>query len=302
VSGSSAPPATTLEVVAGALADARGRVLIAERPPGKSFAGRLEFPGGKRHPGESPRTALARELAEELGIEVGSAEPLLAVTHRYPGARAAVRIDCWRVASWHGTPAPLDGQRLRWCPREELVDADILEADRPIVTALVLPRTFVRVPADESLADRVPSVPRAERVAWLVAALPADLGVVRRLEEHGDLVFVVDPRAVPVGGAGSVYSSPHQFERASHRRAFAGRIVHAADEAANAAADGADFLLVAARGLDAAELAGVAAAGLPWYLDSEASDAGAAVAATGRLCWQSAPGMHRAAKRIAPSA
>ncbi len=277
------PP--TLEVVAGALVDAHGRVLIAERPRGKSFAGRWEFPGGKLNPGEGARAALARELAEELGISVEHAEPLLAVTHRYPGARASVRIDCWRVDAWHGTPAPLDGQGLRWCPREELVDADILEADRPIVTALALPGSFVRVPADESLAERVPAAPRHERIAWLVEALPADVGVVRRLEEHGDLVFVIDPRARPVGGAGSVYSSPHHFERAPHRRVFAGRIVHAAHEAAAAAADGADFLLVPGRGLDGAALAGIAAAGLPWYLDTEVAGGGAPPA-TGRLWWR----------------
>jgi len=276
---------TTLEVVAGALIDAHGRVLIAARPPGKSFAGRWEFPGGKLQAGEAAHAALARELREELGIAVRTAEPLLAVTHRYPGARADVRIDCWRVTAWDGTPEPLDGQGLRWCPRAELVDADILEADRAIVTALVLPPLFVRVPAEEMLADRVPSAPRHERVAWLVSALPADLGVVRRLEEHGDLVFVVDPRARPVGGAGSVYGSPHRFERAAHRRVLAGRIVHGADEARAAADSGADFLLVPGRGLDAAELPGIAAAGLPWYLDVEASGAGAG-RATGRLEWQ----------------
>jgi mutator protein MutT len=287
--GAPAEPAQrTLEVVAGALVDAHGRVLIASRPPGRSFAGRWEFPGGKRAAGESAREALARELAEELGIGVSAAEPLLAVSHRYPGARAAVRIDCWRVTAWSGTPAPLDGQTLRWCPRAELVDADILEADRAIVTALVLPSTFVRVPADEALADRVPSAPSRERIAWLVSALPADLGSVRRLEEHGDLVFVIDPRTPPVGGVGGVYSAPHRFDAARHRRVLAGRIVHGAAEALAAAAEGADFVLVPGSGGEAAVLAGIAAAGLPWYLDVAAPGAGPAAGATGRLWWQAA--------------
>ena len=274
----------TLEVVAGALVDSHGRVLIAERPPGKSMAGRWEFPGGKRRRGEAPRTALERELAEELGIAVASAEPLLAVSHHYPGAATPVRIDCWRVGSWHGTPAPLDGQRLRWCTREQLRDADIIEADAPIVTALVLPATFVQVPAGESLAERVPVAPRAGRVAWLVTALPADPGVVRRLEERGDLVFVVDPHVPPVAGAGSVYSARRSFRRAPHRRAFAGRIVTSAAAAVAAVAAGADFLLVTHRGLGPAELAAIAAAGVPWYLDTEA--ACDAVRATGRLLRQ----------------
>jgi mutator protein MutT len=277
-----------LYVVAGALVDSRGRVLIADRPPGKSFAGRWEFPGGKRQPGETPRAALERELLEELGVAIERAEPLLAVTHRYPGARAAVHIDCWRVELWRGTPRPLDGQRLKWCAREDLAAEDVLEADRPIVTALALPRVFVHVAADETLAERVPSVPGRERAAWLVHALPADLGVVRRLEEHGDLVFVIDPRAVPVGGAGSVYTTPHRVERGAQRRVFAGRIVHAAAEAAAAAADGADFLLVPGAGCDVAQYPGIAAAGLPWYLDIEAPATGPGVAATGRLWWSAA--------------
>jgi mutator protein MutT len=287
VSASADGRQTTVEVVAGALIDPHGRVLIAERPPGKSFAGRWEFPGGKRAAGETARAALARELAEELGIELLEAAPLLAVSHRYPGARSTVRIDCWRVAAWRGTPASLDGQRLRWCRREELIDADILEADRPIVTALLLPPVFVRVPPEELLADHVPSAPRRERVAWLVSALPSDPGIVRRLEDHGDLVFVIDPRAPPVGGVGSVHSSPHRVERAPNRHALAGRVVHDAEQARAAAADGADFLLVPASGLDAGQLAGIATAGLPWYLDAAAPDRDAPPA-TGRLWW-SAP-------------
>ena len=284
MAGSDAAAAPALEVVAGALVDAHGRVLIAERPPGKSFAGRWEFPGGKRHAGESARAALVRELREELGVEVTRAEPLLAARHQYPGARLPVRIDCWRVDGWRGTPAPLDAQRLRWCPRAELDDADLLEADRPIVSALVLPPCFVRVAGDEPLEERVPQGPRAERTAWLVDALPADLGVVRRLEEHGDAVFVVDPRALPVGGAGSVYTHPHRVDPDRPRRGRVGRIVQGADEARDAAADGADFLLVPGAGADAAALAAVAATGLPWYLEAEPPPAGPAP--TGRLRWR----------------
>jgi 8-oxo-dGTP diphosphatase len=281
VSGPLAEHGRTLEVVAGALVDARGHVLIASRPPGKSFAGRWEFPGGKAEPGEPPRSALARELAEELGIEVVTAEPLIAVRHRYPGARGAVRIDCWRVSEWRGTPQPLDGQGLRWCPRGELVDADVLEADRPIVTALVLPSMFVRVPADD--LDRASQTPRSGRVAWLASRLPSDPDVARRFEAHGDLVFAIDPRAPAADGAGSVYTTAAQFERAAHRHRLAGRLVRDADEARQAAVGGADFLLVAGHDLDPVELDGIAAAGLPWYLEGRVSSASAPP--TGRLQW-----------------
>jgi 8-oxo-dGTP diphosphatase len=270
-----------LEVVAGALVDAHGRVLIAQRPAGKSFAGRWEFPGGKRAPGEAARAALGRELAEELGIEVTEATPLLAVRHRYPGAQAAVHIDCWRVTAWRGTPAGLDGQQLRWCTRAELPGADILEADRPLVTALVLPAEFVRVPADEPLVEHVPAGPRPGRIAWLVEALPADLGVVRRLEEHGDLVFVLDPRTPPAGGAGSVYSRPHAMAHDA-LGALAGRLLGSPAEAARAAEEGADFLLLPAPAAGRAPLAALAEAGLPWYLDAAAATLPGADGATGR--------------------
>jgi mutator protein MutT len=132
-----------VHVLAGVLVDPAGRVLLAERPAGKAFAGRWEFPGGKLEAGETPHAALVRELREELGIEVLEAEPLLGVVHRYPGAPVRVLIDSWRVLRWRGTPDSLDGQRLRWCAVIDLPAADILEADRPIVTALRLPALLV---------------------------------------------------------------------------------------------------------------------------------------------------------------
>jgi 8-oxo-dGTP diphosphatase len=274
-------------VVAGALIDARGRVLIAERPAGKTFAGRWEFPGGKLMSGEAPRQALRRELAEELGIEVERAEPLLAVTHRYPAAAAPVLIDCWRVDSWRGEPAALDGQRLRWCTREALAEADILEADRPIVTALLLPRVFVHLEAAETVIERVATVPGGrERTAWLLHSVPDDSGVLRRLAEHGDLVIVIDPHAPPAGGVGCLYTAAHQFAPAAHRHAPAGRVVHAASEARQAQAAGADFLVVPGGNLLREELRGIAAAGLPWYLDVTSPAAGSQPAPTGRLWWR----------------
>ena len=125
-----------VHVVAGVLTAADGRVLLAQRPPGKAFAGRWEFPGGKVDAGESAYAALARELDEELGIVVEAATPLLAVSHRYPGAPVRVLIDAWRVQRWRGTPQPLDGQQLRWVAAADLHRQDLLEADRPFVEAL----------------------------------------------------------------------------------------------------------------------------------------------------------------------
>jgi 8-oxo-dGTP diphosphatase len=124
-----------LEVVAGALFDADGRVLIAERPPGKALAGRWEFPGGKLHEGEDAQVGLARELREELGVEVHAAERLIRYSHAYP--ERIVRLDLWIVASWSGEPRGLDGQSLKWVSPEHLEFEDILEADWPMIDALV---------------------------------------------------------------------------------------------------------------------------------------------------------------------
>ena len=122
-------------VVAAAIFDAAGKVLIAERPSGKHMAGRWEFPGGKVAAGESERAALSRELEEELGIQVTGASSLMRLTHRYPDRD--VELSLWVVESYQGEPRPLDGQRLKWVERSQLGREDILEADRPFVAALV---------------------------------------------------------------------------------------------------------------------------------------------------------------------
>jgi 8-oxo-dGTP diphosphatase len=122
-------------VVAAALFDAEGRVLIAERPAGKHMAGRWEFPGGKVAPGETEEAALARELKEELGIEMIEARPMMRLSHRYPDRE--VELSLWVVGRYAGEPRALDRQRLKWVARAQLAHEDLLEADRPFVAALV---------------------------------------------------------------------------------------------------------------------------------------------------------------------
>jgi 8-oxo-dGTP diphosphatase len=121
-------------VVAAALYDAAGRVLIAQRPAGKALAGRWEFPGGKVADGESERAALARELREELGIEVAAARPLMRLHHDYDDR--SVELSLWTIEHYSGTPQCLDGQRLKWVLPAHLAEEDILEADQPFVTLL----------------------------------------------------------------------------------------------------------------------------------------------------------------------
>lgn len=129
------PSIPTIRVVAGALFDAQGRVLIAQRPPGTHMAGRWEFPGGKINPGETEFEALRRELLEELGVTLGEAERMLELSHDYPERR--VELCMWRVTSYRGKPRTLDGQALKWVKPPDLEREDLLEADRPIVAALM---------------------------------------------------------------------------------------------------------------------------------------------------------------------
>ena len=123
-----------LLVVAAALYDSDGRVLIAERPTGKHMAGRWEFPGGKVDVGEAEAQALARELREELGIEVTSSRPFMRLTHSYDDRD--VELSMWIVERYSGAPKGLDGQQLKWVQPARLPDEDILEADRAFVEAL----------------------------------------------------------------------------------------------------------------------------------------------------------------------
>ena len=121
-------------VVAGALFDAEGRVLIAQRPAGKALAGRWEFPGGKVDVGESEHAALRRELREELGIEVIAARPFMRLAHAYQDRD--VELSLWIVERFAGEPRSLDAQALKWVSPAALAAEDILEADQPFITGL----------------------------------------------------------------------------------------------------------------------------------------------------------------------
>lgn len=130
------PPLPLLLVVAAALIDADGRVLMAQRPPGRSLAGLWEFPGGKLNPGESPEAALVRELHEELGIETTRAclSPAVFASHRYETFQLLMPLYLCR--SWRGTPQPLEGQALKWVEPARLADLPMPPADIPLVALL----------------------------------------------------------------------------------------------------------------------------------------------------------------------
>jgi 8-oxo-dGTP diphosphatase len=137
--------ARKLHVVAAVLEDVEGRVLVTQRPPGKSLAGKWEFPGGKLNAGESRFAGLQRELEEELGIQVEAARPLIRYRHDYPDLE--VDLDVWRVTRWIGEPHGREGQALAWHDHGELQDVGLLPADAVIVDALRLPAVMLVTPA-----------------------------------------------------------------------------------------------------------------------------------------------------------
>ena len=126
-----------LIVAACALVDADGRVLIAQRPPGKTLAGLWEFPGGKMAPGEPPEDCLIRELAEELGIAVETPclAPLTFASHAYETFHLLMPLFICR--KWTGIARPLEGQRLAWVRPGKLRDYPMPPADEPLIPPLI---------------------------------------------------------------------------------------------------------------------------------------------------------------------
>lgn len=123
-------------VAACALVDPRGQILLARRPPGKKMAGLWEFPGGKLAPGETPETALVRELKEELGISLREADvaPFAFASHAYDQFHLLMPL--YLARRWVGTPEPREGQALAWVPPSRLDEYPMPPADRPLLPLL----------------------------------------------------------------------------------------------------------------------------------------------------------------------
>ena len=138
VAGLDAPAgkAQLLLVAAVALIDVDGRVLLAQRPDGKSMAGLWEFPGGKVESGETPEAALIRELREELGIDTHASclAPLTFASHAYESFHLLMPLFACR--RWQGTPQPREGQSLAWVPPQDLRRYPMPPADLPLVPIL----------------------------------------------------------------------------------------------------------------------------------------------------------------------
>ena len=123
-------------VSAAALIDPDGRVLLAQRPEGKSLAGLWEFPGGKVEPGESPEAALIRELKEEIGIDTWKSclAPLTFASHAYDDFHLLMPLFVCR--RWEGIATPREGQKLAWVRPAQLRDYPMPPADLPLIPIL----------------------------------------------------------------------------------------------------------------------------------------------------------------------
>ncbi len=129
-------PLKLLLVVAAALVDADGRVLLARRPKGRHMEGMWEFPGGKVNPGEVPEIALIRELKEELGIDIAESclAPLTFASHSYEEFQLLMPLFVCRI--WRGTITPMEGQEIRWVMPMRMGELSMPPADEPLVAML----------------------------------------------------------------------------------------------------------------------------------------------------------------------
>jgi 8-oxo-dGTP diphosphatase len=126
----------TMLVVAAALVDGEGRVLLQQRRPGRAMAGLWEFPGGKVEPDELPEAALLRELKEELGIDTDAACLAPATFASAPVGDKYMLLLLYILRKWRGEPQPLDATALQWLRPNRMFDLDMPPADRPLIGLL----------------------------------------------------------------------------------------------------------------------------------------------------------------------
>lgn len=238
-----------IAVVAGVL-ERDGTFLLAQRPTGKVYAGYWEFPGGKVEPGEAPEAALARELREELGIDVLRAYPWLTRVYTYP--HGTVRLNFFRVTGWRGEPHPREEQAIAWQTTGAPSAAPMLPANAPVLAALALPREYA-----VSDAARLGVAPMLERLEHRLA------GGLRLLQVREPSLSAQDRELftrqaiglahrygckvltkAPFPGADGVHITARELLRLKAKAGFTAASCHTRDELERAMALDIDFAVV----------------------------------------------------------
>ena len=253
------PPAgrRRIDVVAAVIQQPDGRFLLAQRPPGKAYAGYWEFPGGKVEDGESPPAALARELHEELGITVITAWPWIIRDFDYP--HAAVRLHFFRVRAWSGEVHGREAQAFAWQRLEAIDVAPVLPANGPVFAALALPEIygitgFSATDHERALARVTDALDHGLRLIQIRAKdWPAELretfasAVVTRAHAHRAKVLINGDVVLAVRvGADGVHLTASQLHAMDARPAMAlvAASCHVAADISRAATLGLDFAVL----------------------------------------------------------
>ena len=224
--------------------------LLAQRPPGKVYAGWWEFPGGKVEPGEPPEHALGRELHEELGIDVQTAYPWICRVHVYE--HATVRLNFFRVTRWRGEPQAREKQRLVWQRLDAPIAEPMLPANAPVLASLALPLEYAITDAQ--------SIGAAEQLALVEARMKDGLRLIQVRDkdnwERSQLIYVVKSMASEYGArvlvnggpaADGIHFSAEQLMRLRARPAGPGLMAascHTVQELGHAMAIALDFAVL----------------------------------------------------------
>ncbi len=242
-----------VEVAAAVIERPDGSFLLAQRPTGKVYAGWWEFPGGKIEAGEPAERALARELREELGIEVQTAYPWICRVHVYE--HATVRLNFFRVTRWRGEPYAHENQRFVWQRLDAPIVEPMLPANAPVLASLALPLEYAITDAQ--------TIGAAEQLALVEARMKAGLRLVQVRDkenwERKRLIYVVTSMARQYGArvlvnggpaADGIHFSAAQLmllrarPAAGPNGALIAASCHTVDELGHAMAIGLDFVVL----------------------------------------------------------
>jgi len=247
----------TIEVAAAILIRPDGTVLLAQRPASKVYGGYWEFPGGKLEAGEAPAQALARELHEELGVDIADAAPWIIRVYTYP--HGTVRLHFFRVRHWQGEPHGREGQAFSWQRVDAPTVAPMLPANSPVFRGLALPDEYAISNAGEAgeavflaaLRRRLDAglrlVQLREKTMPRDRLVPLGREVVRLVGAAGGIVLVNGDGALArETGARGVHLTAAELGDAGERPAFdcVGASVHTADELRKAEALELDFAVL----------------------------------------------------------